>query len=185
MVIELETPYKELYRKGYVRINPDGRKVVDLFNSNQDRTTITYARYVLSVNRGCLLPDGFEVDHEDEDKTNDSLDNLQLLTERENVLKHAEHYRTNVQKSFDYTCANSNCGKLFTLIERKVKMRLAQGNKAFYCSKDCYLQNAKPPNYQKDANTIDSIANFRKEGRSQLSVARELGISPNTVRKYW
>lgn len=185
MVIILETPYKELYRKGYVRINPDGRKVVDLFNSNEDRTTITYARYVLCVDQGCLLPDGYEVDHKDEDKTNDAVSNLQLLTEKENVLKYIEHYRNNVQKTFDCKCADSSCNKLFVLTEREVKMKHAQGNKTFYCSKSCYLRNAKPPCFQKDATTIAAINNFRKEGRSQLSVARELGISPNTVRKYW
>ena len=44
MVFDLEEPFKSLYRKSYLREDKFGRKRVDLFNSEKDRTTIALAR---------------------------------------------------------------------------------------------------------------------------------------------
>jgi len=51
------------------------------------RTTITLAKYKLSVKLGRRLTSEEEVDHEDEDKTNDALGNLQILSKQENIAK--------------------------------------------------------------------------------------------------
>ena len=87
MVINLEEPYSSLYRKGYLRIPKDGRKMVDLFNSSEDRTTISYARYLMCVNLGYILSKDYEVDHIDRDKNNDDISNLQVLSVEEHRRK--------------------------------------------------------------------------------------------------
>ena len=73
MVIELESPYKEIYRKGYLREDKSGRKRLDLINSKRDRTTISYARYLVSVDLGYVLGQDYEVDHIDTDCSNDEI----------------------------------------------------------------------------------------------------------------
>lgn len=51
------------------------------------RSTVQYARYLLSVKYGRYLRDDETADHIDGDKTNDSLENLQVLTLLENINK--------------------------------------------------------------------------------------------------
>lgn len=87
MKIKLEYPFSEDWRLGYLRINREGRRVVDLFNSNNDRTTISYARYLMSVSLKKYIPKKYEIDHIDNNKTNDSLENLQLLLPKDNLAK--------------------------------------------------------------------------------------------------
>lgn len=92
-IIELQEPFKSNWKKGYLRYsNKDRRGRVDLYNTNSDRTTISYARYLKSVELGYVVPEGYEVDHKDNDKTNDDINNLQILTEEDNRLK--EQYRS-------------------------------------------------------------------------------------------
>ena len=86
MKIQLEGSFKNLWRSGYLRQAADGRRRLDLFNSNKDRTTIAYARYLWIINYGDI-PEGYEVDHIDDDCSNDSLDNLQLLSRSVNCNK--------------------------------------------------------------------------------------------------
>lgn len=95
MKIKLEEPFKSKWKFGYLRESKiDGRKRVDLFNSNSDRTTISYARYMMTVHLGSEIPEGYEVDHIDEDNTNDVLNNLQLLTEEEHRMKNSKRQKT-------------------------------------------------------------------------------------------
>lgn len=89
MQIILETPYKEKWKQGYLVTNKENRKHVVLFNTNKNRTTTSYARYLMSVKLGYEVPKEFEVDHIDNNKTNDSLDNLQLLSPQANRSKQA------------------------------------------------------------------------------------------------
>jgi hypothetical protein len=64
MKIKLESPFKELYKFGYLNeCNQEGRRQICLYNNEQDRTTISYARYLYSCNIGNLVDDKFEVDH--------------------------------------------------------------------------------------------------------------------------
>lgn len=87
MKIDLESPFKEIWKQGYLVVNPEGRKNVCLVNSKSHRTTISYARYLYSVSIGSIVEPNMEVDHIDNDKTNDVIDNLQLLQKRENTQK--------------------------------------------------------------------------------------------------
>ena len=44
MLIDVDAPFKGVYRKAYLRVGSEGRSLVDLVNSSKDRTTISYAR---------------------------------------------------------------------------------------------------------------------------------------------
>lgn len=41
MVIDLEDPFKTIWRKGYLQTHPNGRQYVCLYDSNRDRTIIS------------------------------------------------------------------------------------------------------------------------------------------------
>lgn len=90
MRIELQSPFNEKYRKGYLVTNTEPRRNVVLFNGNKDRTTISYARYLMSVDLDMELPKNWVVDHVDNNKLNDTIENLQLLTSVENIKKSAK-----------------------------------------------------------------------------------------------
>lgn len=100
MKIELESPFKEVWNCGYLVTNPENRKNVILYNNHSNRTTISYARYLMSVKLGRFIEAGFEVDHIDNDKTNDSIENLQILTKEENREKQNKLIRT----KYELTC---------------------------------------------------------------------------------
>ena len=76
--IELEYPYNERWRKGYIVTNPEGRKTLILFNNKDDRSSTQYARYLLAVKLGRFLAPEETVDHIDGNKNN----NKQYLTQR-------------------------------------------------------------------------------------------------------
>lgn len=94
--MKLEYPYSTKWKKGYIVTNPEGRKTVILYNSQKDRTSTSYARYIMSVHLGRFLTPSEHVDHIDEDKTNDDIDNLQLLTQTENSKKNGLHKRKDI-----------------------------------------------------------------------------------------
>lgn len=127
MKIELQSPYKELYRFGYIRVrSSDRRKILDLYNSDLDRTSITYARYLASIKEGRVLTDKEHADHEDEDRTNDCPDNIKVLSSKDNILKSTKYGRTCVS----LTC--SLCKKEFKREKRQVKKSVF-----VYCSSLC------------------------------------------------
>jgi hypothetical protein len=87
MKIELQEPFLSKWRNGYLRISNEGRQILDLVNNDANRTTISYARYLMGVKLGYEVPYEFEVDHKDGDKANDESSNLQTLTKEEHKLK--------------------------------------------------------------------------------------------------
>lgn len=87
MKIKLKAPFSKDYDKGYLVTNSKNRKFVILYNSANDRTTIPYARYLMSVKLKRYLKDDEHVDHIDNDKTNDDINNLQILSQTENNQK--------------------------------------------------------------------------------------------------
>lgn len=113
MRIELLYPYNTKWRKGYLVTNRECRKMVLLYNSNEDRTTTAYSRYLLSCHLGRFLNDDEQVDHINEDKTDDRLENLQILSRLEN-----NHKTFKVGETiFAFICPV--CNKQFTLTARQ------------------------------------------------------------------
>ena len=131
--IQLENPFAALWKFGYL-VSSQGRRSVCLWNSKSDRTTISYARYLMSVHLGRLLSDHEHVDHIDNDKTNDVISNLQILTLLENNRKHA----TAIAKGptmVEYICPV--CSNYFSI--RKGVSHLVESYKyrLKVCSNDC------------------------------------------------
>lgn len=87
MKIILEYPYTSVWKSGYLVTNRENRKNVILFNSDKDRSTTSYARYLMSVKLKRFLTSDEQVDHIDNDKTNDDINNLQVLSVKENQQK--------------------------------------------------------------------------------------------------
>jgi hypothetical protein len=131
MKINLETPYKEKYKYGYLLVNREDRKMIILYNSDRDRTTISYARYLLSVKLGKELENDYDADHKDENRTNDNLDNIQLLTKTENIKK----YQSKMKGAKYLKLKCPNCGLEFDRQYRNTFER--KGSKFHCCSKEC------------------------------------------------
>lgn len=127
MRLTLKEPFASKYRLAYLRIrSSDKRKIVDLYNSETDRTSISYARYLASVAAGRFLTESEHADHKDDDRTNDHPDNIQILASKENILKSTERGRESVMlKCF-------LCKKEFKREVRQVKKTLFH-----YCSRVC------------------------------------------------
>ena len=80
----------------------DGRKHIVKYK-NGKRTTQSYPRYLMEQHLGRPLLDTEEVDHTDEDYTNDDINNLQLLTKIENVDNIQERKIFDVSKETEMT----------------------------------------------------------------------------------
>lgn len=128
----LEYPYTQDWKKGYLVTNGQNRKNVILYNSPEDRSTTSYARYLLSVNQKRYLKDTEHVDHIDEDKTNNSLSNLQILTQKENNSKAAKFKG---RMLVEIKCPS--CNSLFTRRKGNTQLVSSLKGKITCCSRKC------------------------------------------------
>lgn len=89
--VSAEFPYDNYYIY-IVHHEKENRRYAVLISKedHNKRTTVSYARYLLSVKLGRKLEKWEQVDHIDNDKTNDVIENLQILTVRENNQKEAK-----------------------------------------------------------------------------------------------
>lgn len=113
MKLQLEYPYNNKWRYGYLVTNKENRKMVILFNNSKDRTTTAYARYLLSCKEQRFLKKSEQADHIDGNKTNDSLENLQILSPKNN---HNKTFKVG-QTMIKFSCPV--CNKNFELTARQ------------------------------------------------------------------
>lgn len=106
------------------------RFMADLVSPSH-RTTMSYARYLMSVKLGRRLNKSEEVDHIDENKRNDVIENLQLLSPSENKAKYAKSLSTPL---FSFVCPV--CGETFKRSKQRSYQFLKYG-KQLCCSKTC------------------------------------------------
>jgi hypothetical protein len=116
------------------------RQQVVLYNKNsKKKTTITYAKYLLSIREGRILSREEEADHIDNDKTNDDINNLQILTREANFEKYA---KTLSRTMVVLVCPN--CGISFERERRNT--HLIKGGEVSSCTRICagkYQQKKK------------------------------------------
>lgn len=137
--ISLQKPYSDKWRKGYIVINPEGRKNLILYNNKNDRTTTQYARYVLATKLGRFLTKEETVDHIDDDFTNDDESNLQILTRAQNI------YKACKQPDVKLTCPT--CGSVFYRSRTQLRGRLHKiETNSINCSRKCGYASKKQPN---------------------------------------
>lgn len=67
-----------------------GRQYVNIVRSDGSKTSMLYSRWLMQNHLGRELESWEHVDHIDEDKTNDALENLQILTNKQNAEKYAK-----------------------------------------------------------------------------------------------
>ncbi|MGI0012906.1 MAG: HNH endonuclease [Nitrososphaera sp.] len=85
MKIVLQPPYAGRWRISYLSVRPDGRKVLSLYNGPGDRSSVNYARYLKEVELGEFISPDMHVDHENENRGDDSPSNLRVISARRNI----------------------------------------------------------------------------------------------------
>ena len=130
MKIELKYPFNKKWKVGYLNIKKDGRKILSLYNSHDDRTSVQYCRYLMSVKLKRFLTENEQVDHIDGNHTNDDLNNLQILTQAEHNIK--------THKKPDIHIICPMCKKSFKRTRTQLRGRLKKALKnEICCSSSC------------------------------------------------
>ncbi len=164
------------WKYGYLRVSKDGRKRIDLYNSVSDRSTTSYARYILSVSLGRYLSSDEEADHINNNCSDDSFDNLQILS----IEEHKEKTRLFCEGRTYSSCICSFCGITYTRETRALR------GKRTFCSRSCNSKysrkflgwGTKPT---KSTLDIDKITSLRKDGNSDYKIADLTGIERSKV----
>lgn len=87
MKINVTTYYKNIYKQAYLMVNKEPRRLVCLIRYDGKRHTMSYAKYIYTSHYCCDIPKGYEVDHINNDKMDDRIENLQLLSSSDNRRK--------------------------------------------------------------------------------------------------
>jgi hypothetical protein len=132
--IELDYPFKNDYKAGYLNINKEPRRVLLLVRNDGSKTSLSYARYLVSCKLNRYLNIDEHVDHIDNDKLNDVIDNLQILSPYENNKKMLLH--NNIKLADDISLICPVCEKEFKRPSRNIKHKLEKG-KTPCCSRVC------------------------------------------------
>ena len=125
----------------------EGRMYVSLLrlDNKQNRTSMSYARYLVCVRAGRWLDLAEQVDHIDGNRANDSLDNLQILDMKSNIKKSSKG-RTMIS----LIC--KHCEMTFQREARNVH----KVNRGYYCSDSCRAKGSKGINSQKESKLFAS-----------------------------
>lgn len=105
--------------------------------SKEHRMTISYARYLMAVHLKRMLTKLETVDHINENKLDDRIENLQILTRSANSKKYAS---ANPKQLFTFICPI--CSKEFSKDKRQSYQYLKFGKYPF-CSKNCSYDNQR------------------------------------------
>lgn len=134
-----------------------GRLLMVLWDPVDDTySSISYPRWLMQEALGRPLRADEEVHHLDGDKTNNSLDNLVVLTE-------AEHKAIHAAEKVWVNCGN--CG--------------AETSNRKYCSEPCHRKGSRVverPSREQLTQDLNSL--------SWSAVGRKYGVSDNAVRKW-
>lgn len=158
-----EYPYNDYYL--YVTYHKkEGRRYAVLVpidkSKNIKRTTISYARYLMSVKEKRFLNKDEDVDHIDEDKTNDDINNLQILPKKDNIIK---GNKRNGRQMVELKCPN--CGKTFS--RRKKNTHLTIKSRTYTaCSRKC-------------ASTFGALKQYHPDSDFVIN-----GLKDNVIKEY-
>ena len=92
MVIEVSDFYKNKgIKKAYMVTNKEPRRIVILVDQNNNKTSISYAKYLYTSHYRCVVAEGDHVDHINGDKLDDRIENLQVISGTYNRRKDHKH----------------------------------------------------------------------------------------------
>ncbi len=134
MKIELKEPFLEDFKAAYVNISTQKRRVTLLVRKDGSKTSMSYARYLMCCKLGRFLEKNEHVDHIDNDGMNDVIENLQILSPKENNAKKNKFYGIEPEKLIELICPI--CGVYFKRPSRNTKHKLQKG-KTPCCSRKC------------------------------------------------
>ena len=144
MIFNGEYPYDD-YRVYVEYHSKENRRYAILrpYDHNKRITSISYARYLMSVKEKRILAHDEEVDHIDNNPMNDDINNLQILSPENNRLK----YSSLVHKAMVRLKCPA-CGKEFIKEKRQVHA-LYNANLYSACSRECAGRFAASIQYHK------------------------------------
>jgi hypothetical protein len=128
-----EFPYDNYWVYAPIYHNKEKRNYAVIVNKNnwKDRSTVSYARYLMSVKEKRILEKWETVDHINNIRDDDRVENLTILTNAENKKKYINYalYHTEVK----LICPN--CRNIFV---RKIKQtHISKGGLFTSCSRHC------------------------------------------------
>lgn len=160
MKIELSEFFKGYYKAGYLLQNKEPRNLVLLVSKDGSKTSMSYARYLMSSHLNKFLSKTEHVDHIDGDKLNDVIENLQVLSPKDNNIKKTIQSGKTLMM-VEMKCPN--CCKNF--IRRKGNSHLQKKNRFSSCSKEClheFLKNGYSLDYLTEVGKNQIVRFFRK-----------------------
>lgn len=132
MKIELQSPFLE-YKSGYLVQNKEPRNLIVLIRKDNTKTSISFARYLMSCHLNRFLEKYEHVDHIDGNKLNDTIENLQILSQLENNRKYLIQ-NNKIEKIIELICPI--CKSVFHRKSHNVQFKINEG-KIPTCSKKC------------------------------------------------
>ena len=148
LIIEIEFPFTQEFTSAY-KVSSQGRNTVCLYNATtKKRQSISFARYLMSIHLKRYLNKEEQVDHINNIKNDDRIENLQILSCRDNIIKMTQ--TRGGKKMVDFKCPI--CSKLFT-VRRGNTHLVTPSRKAITCSRECGRESSKI----KDENFIKII----------------------------
>jgi len=113
----------------------DNRQIVVIVKDKK-KTTMSYARYLLQTHLNRELESWEHVDHINNDPLDDRIENLQILSVKDNSLK---YHALNPRKTYTFICPN--CNKEATKWLSNVLHNKNKGRIGPYCSRKCAGQH--------------------------------------------
>jgi hypothetical protein len=110
----------------------DGRKHLCILHGDGRRQTLSYPRYLMQVHLGRELLPHEHIDHINNNKLDNRIENLQILTRSENAKKHWIGVQ---RKTYEFICPC--CGKTAVKYLNEVASNRKKGKKGPYCSRTC------------------------------------------------
>lgn len=130
--ISIEYPFTDEYDCAY-KVSSQGRNTIVLYKTGTGkRTSISYAKYLLSVHICRWITREEHVDHINNDRADDRVENLQIISLAENIQKQAAVVGCAM---VEYECPV--CGRIFSLKRKASHYGSKKGNKAVTCSRQC------------------------------------------------
>lgn len=133
MKIKIEYPFSEKWDKAYLVVNKEPRRNVILYNSlTKHKTTVSYARYLMSVHMRRFLEAWEVVDHKNENKLDDRISNFQILTKSENSIKSKVFHGLKITKIICPVCS-----KVFSRRTANTQVATYHHGRVSCCSRSC------------------------------------------------